>query len=386
MVKILGLCLVFCMHFLGCVQEEQKAGDALPEVSEFTQPTKLPPKPNNKSERLRVCGDILSRFKNPDNFLLSTLSFNKRFELKNDLRSASKSGAFPAIVLSKKDNTYKFLKIFPKIIEALPDKDIVRDPSYLEIFQSCRLAQLHLTANLPHNMEARRFFVDIYEIGFLKTDDPFIQPDGDNEYYPYMLSEAVDGVTLTKLVTEPNEVAKPENLGFNFDTAQPMVLESILMQIIVALKNSYLAWKLVHHDLHTGNIMISKHEKADFIVDFEGKKMQLVGPLIKIIDFGLGESEDLSQKKSLNYNVWIKNRPVIKELEEFITVAKKGRDIPISTRLRIARISSNQDISMFNLILRALKDILNSRGSMVENGRYCKDYDDCIRLMSTWWK
>lgn len=403
-VKINAAIFVSCMmSIMSCVQEGTDGGNSFPKTTESPDFSKVPsenktpfkPAPKKKKPspeqqlvpgRPETCADVMAQFKEPENFILSAQEFKQRFTLKKDLRGVSKSGAFPSIVLSKTDNTIKFLKIFPKITKGLKSAYITEDPGYLEIFQSCRLAQLNLTANLPHDVEARRFFVDVYEIGFLKTDDPFIKADQDGGYYPYLLGEAIDAVTLTKFATEPSEVAKPDNIGFDLDTAPKMVLESILLQIIVALKNPYLAWRLVHNDLHTGNILISKHEKADFTIDFEGKKMKLAGPLVKIIDFGLGESEGFLQKNTFNFSLWIKNRPVIKELEEFIRAVGHGKGISLFSRLKIGRTSINQDIYMFNLILSALQSKLNSRGSHLENGRYCSDYDDCIKLMSTWWK
>jgi hypothetical protein len=335
--------------------------------------------------RPETCGDILDKFKKPQKATISAKTLKNRFSLKKDLRGESKSGAFPSLVTSKEDNKIKFLKIFPKVKKGQSGRDIVKDQSYLEIYQTCRLSKLNLSANLPNDLHSSKFFVDVYEVGFLKTDDPFVKADQENDFlYPYILSEAVDNITLTKFVTEPREANT--NIGFDLDSAPKMVLESILMQIIVALKNPHLAWQLTHHDIHTGNILLSKQDKADFIVDFEGKKMQLVGPLVKIIDFGLGESEGFTQKGSLNFNVWIKKRPFINELEEFIKGVLGDDKISWWTRRRIGLASINQDIYMFNLILRALKPRLNRRGSLVPDKKYCKDYDDCILLMSKWWK
>jgi serine/threonine protein kinase len=218
----------------------------------------------------------------------------------------------------------------------------------------------------------------------MPTIDPFNPATKRDGYYPYLISEAVENITLTQLATKPLHAI--HTLGFNIDTAPPMVLESILLQIIVALKNTYASWGLVHNDLHSGNILLSHHEKADFIVDFKGKKMQLNGPLVKIIDFGLGESKEYRQQFSFIFNMWTKNRPFILELENFISAVLGKEDIPFTTRIAIGQISQNQDIRMFNLLMRALKHKLRKRGSRVLDRHYCKDYDSCIEMVSTWWK
>ncbi|USN50489.1 MAG: hypothetical protein H6731_09535 [Myxococcales bacterium] len=347
-----------------------------------------PSKPEDKLHpgRPETCGDILEEFKDPKRYLIDKKEFSKAYVLKKDLRSESKSGAFPALVISQRDNNTKFFKLFPPIEAGLKKTDILKDQSYLEIFQSCRLSKLNLAANLPADVPASRFFVDIYDNAFLNAADPFFNlTSSNNKYYPYLIGEAVDGFTLTKFARSPKEAAKIENYGFDLNNAPPMVLESVLMQIIVALKNPYLVWQLVHQDLHTGNILLAKHEKADFYIEFNGKKMPLVGPLVKIIDFGLGASEGFDQEKSFNYSVWIKNRPFIKELEDFIKLMRPD-GISLIARTKIGFSSQNQDLYMFNLILRAFKKVLNKRGSQVPEGKYCKDYDDCIDLMSKWWK
>lgn len=332
------------------------------------------------------CLNIISSFSDRDAFVLSNEEFLRRFSLIKDLRGVSKSGAFPSIVVDKRDNVTRFLKVFPSVPPGWPRSKIVKDPNFLEVFQTCRLAKLNLDSHLPPSKTAAMFFVDVYESGFVHNLDPFSHDSSKQEAnFPFLLSEAVQGITLTQLVTDPEKAELEENLGFSYLTAPPMVLESILMQIMIALKNPNLAWDLVHNDLHPGNIMLSKHEKADFVVDYDGKKMQLTGPLIKIIDFGLGESEAFKQS-GLTFDVWIKNRTFIQELERFIEKARGTKGISWITRRKIGLMSENQDIRMFNLILTSLKFVLRDRGSDLPERATCKSYDDCIELMSRWWK
>lgn len=363
-------------------------------LKEQAVPTKKPsakrPPPGMHSDKStpssQNCADILGKFEDPAANIVSSSDFNKRYELKINLRDASKSGAFPMIVYDHQDQRTEFLKIFPPILARLNKEQIRKNPSYLEIFQTCRLSNLSSNFNLPPHIKASIFFVNVYAIGFLKSMDPFGNfSEQTLNFYPYMATEAVNNITLTQLATEPQKVASPEELGFNLKNAPPMVLESILLQIIVALKNSYEIWGLVHNDLHPGNILLSKDQKANFYIEYKNKKLPLQGPLVKIIDFGLGESRNFKQEQSINFDVWIKNRPFIKELNIFINAARSNA-IPATTQLRIGQISSNQDIRMFNLILRALKPLLISRGSTMPNNRYCADYNDCIEFLSQWWK
>jgi hypothetical protein len=67
--------------------------------------------------RIQSCGSIVEQFKNPRKSLLR--SFKERFQLKKDLRGASKSGAFPSLVLNNDTNKVVFLKIFPKLEDNL---------------------------------------------------------------------------------------------------------------------------------------------------------------------------------------------------------------------------------------------------------------------------
>lgn len=404
--QILGA--IFALALVACDPRSRTGKDApqdqnevIPEQnSGMPEPTNELAMPNSTSTsiqpgtpepaqpgRPQSCGEVMDKFQEPESFVLETSELRKRFSLKKDLRSASKSGAFPSLVLSNEDKKIKFLKVFPKIRKGMSKADIKRDPSYLEIFQTCRLSKLYAQENLPKDVFASKFFVEVYEVGFFKALDPFASDNESSQsYYPYMLSQAVDNVTLTELATEPEEVSQKEALGFNLDTAPSMVLESILMQILIALKNPYSVWELEHNDLHPGNILLSKNEKADFSVDYAGKKMKISGPLVKIIDYGLGESKNFKQESSLNYDLWIKKRPFIQELNKFIEAAMGGKSkLSFFTKIRIGSASKNQDIRMFNLILRALKPILNARGSIVPDMRYCRDYDDCLDLMSQWW-
>lgn len=338
-----------------------------------------------KEPSLKDCSQILEKFKNPHQFLVEPAELQKRFSLIRDLGDSSKSGAYPAIVWSFEYEKNQFIKIF----SGMPSAQILQHQSFLELFQSCRLAKLNLNVNLPEGTTASQFFTDVYEVGFLSTPVPFDTTQNmtqSNYYYPYVISEAINNITLTDLALLPLMSAQSDILGFDLDSAPPMVIESILLQIIVALKNAYLAYKLIHNDLHTGNILLSTKEKADFNINYNGKEMQLAGPLIKIIDFGLSESDDLPQKNSLNFDLWIKQRPFILELEEFIAAVRGRKDIGFFARRNIGTISKNQDIRMFNLIIRALKYKLNKRGSIVPDGKYCKDYDDCINFVSLWWK
>jgi serine/threonine protein kinase len=342
-------------------------------------PVLEPPKPKVKTV---ACGRLMAEFRSPEQFLVKSSSIRDRFTLLKDLRGESKSGAFPAIMSSRENKKSYFLKVFPLLKESGQNEEQIKKlQSYLEIFQSCRLTDINVNQHLPVNKKASDFFVKIYEFGFLDVNNPFIENNHKaNTYFPYIITEAVNNISLTKFVTDP-EAAK-KDLGYTLETAPPKVIESILLQIVVALKNPYLAWNLVHNDLHTGNILLSTDEKADFTIDFNGKKMRLAGPLVKIIDFGLGESEELSQ----NLSLWNRKRFFIWELEKFIS-AIRGRlgTISIRGRTKIHKQSLNQDIAMVNLIMRALKFVLAKRGSVIQSREYCKDYDECLNIISRWW-
>jgi|GEM_PF-4392444 len=335
---------------------------------------------------VRACYNIIATFLSPQQYVLTIQDVQARFTLIKDLRSVSKSGAFPAIVRARENDKTRFLKVFSSIdTETTADK-IIKSQSYLEIFNTCRLSVLSLHNNLPSNIAASIFFPKVFESGFFTAGDPFdTSAHNENSYYPFLLGEAIDNVTLTKLATDPSDTAKADSLGFTMATAPPMVLESILMQIMVALKNPYLAWGLTHNDLHPGNILLSINESADFSIEYDNKRLPLKGPLVKLIDFGLGQAIDFPQRAS-DVNIWVKNRPIIAELERFIHALRASHPISLPTRIGIYTASLNQDIVMFNLILRAMKEILVARGSAVPNGYYCKNYDDCIRLMSAWWQ
>lgn len=322
--------------------------------------------------------ELLPIFDEPANSVVPAEQIKNTYKMFKDLRSASKSGAFPALV--KEGSDLKFLKIFPKLKKGEDISKLIQNTTFLEMLLSCRLARLDTSYNLPANVKASKFFVDLYRTGFLKTGNPFDGTKEEDAYYPFLVGESVPGVTLTKLAAEPT--AAQEALGFQLFSAPPKVLESILLQIIVALKNGFKRWGITHNDIHTGNIILSKAEKANFKISNNSKEMQLAGPLVKIIDFGLGQSSDFKQ----DLKSWIKYRPVIKELEKFIDAAWPGQKIPLSTRTAIYNITENQDIQMFNLIIQGLKEVLNLRkkGS-VPDGKYCKDYDDCINLVSSWW-
>lgn len=322
------------------------------------------------------CGNVLAKFIAPASNTVSNADINKRYILKKDLRGASKSGAFPSLVLDKDDNIFKFLKIFPFIQPGWNVAQVVANEGYLEIVQTCRLGELKSHENLPADIDASIFFVGVYETAFSKSLDPFKpEPEVADSYFPYMLTEAIDNITLTDLAKNK------DSLGFNLYSAPKMVLESILLQIIVALKNAYVVWQFIHYDLHTGNILLSKNEKANFSIISDNKHMKLEGPLIKIIDAGLGESKDLKQT-GLKF-AYIKKRTFILELEDFIQAV--SGNISYATKTKIYFNSTNQDIYMFNLILNSLKTILKARGSPLPEPGYCVDYDDCIRMMSTWW-
>lgn len=322
--------------------------------------------------------ELEGKFKDPEKYLMPDDKLVADYPVVVDLRGVSKSGAFPAIV-KKSDGKKMFLKIFPVYKKG---DSLKKNQTYLEMLLSCRLARMTEDAHLPGQMTAKKFFVDFYDAGFLRSADPYAKRETDsNRYYPYLLGEAVDGPTMTKLATEDGAKARA-SLGYDLYSAPPKVLESILMQIIIALGNAFLANGITHNDLHTGNIILAAKEKADFMVYQKGKAIQLRGPLVKIIDFGLGESKDYKQK----LNLWIEGRPFILELEKFIKAARGDENIPISSRIAMQAASKNQDILMFNLLIRGLKPVLEARGNLVPDGKYCKDYEDCIDFVAKWWK
>jgi len=329
--------------------------------------------------KLDVCEEIFNQYANPNKETLPADRIKKRFIMMDDLRKASKSGAFPYLVKDR-DGNIKFLKIFPAITKSLTSKSVLTDQTFLEIFHTCVVAKLNISADLPDTIMSSIFFPKVYEFGFLKTSDPFAKNDQPGPMaFPYLLSEAIDNITLTELAKKPKKAKKL--LGFDIYSAGPLVIESILLQIIVALKNANLAWDLTHNDLHTGNIILSSKEKANFYIDFDNKRMQLTGPLVKIIDFGLAKSYRYPHNKG----IWVEQRPIIKELDDFISEFQRPTDISLTSYLNIYRISENQDIRMFNLIMLALEPILKRRHFTLRTEKYCKDYDDCLRILSKWW-
>ena len=317
-------------------------------------------------------------------------TLNSRYRLVQKF-SVGKGGAYVAIVEDNQDNNKrKVLKIFPTIATSS------NKYNYRELFYSCLnsfISFQDLGVNIDSPMSSTGIFPRVYEIGMTDAENPNGKKEG--FLYPYMISELIQGKSLTTLGKEaaglPNKDGGYQLYKKDTKTFLPINKhrsEVILYQIVhllYMLKRHHIKGKeygFVHSDLNPGNVMVRNINFSGNLDAGFGKLQVNDVPLITFIDFGHSNSnldDELGSKvKSIKVFYHEKLRFFSGSAEDFYKNLT-GKSLSSFTTLSIGLSSSNADVRLYRIIARAIKDSHNYiNDKFINHLKDCKTRTKCV--------
>jgi hypothetical protein len=374
--KPFSLAIYICLVFLNI-----NCDNVLDKQINFPSPNKkLPYKPKRPAlePKKKSFGFFLpaikleNAFQKQDDFIVSNNLIKEHFRLVKPI-SGGLSGSAIFLVCEKENfNEFRILKTMKEI----NDKDSIwKNIGFREIYFSKRLSELKNDKFLPPGMSASIFFPKFYSFGITNSLNPF-QPDDKKQNIPFYVMERINGISFSDFATLPDQAKKI--LGYNLETVEKGVIFSILLQVSVALFNAYNEFEFVHLDTHPGNIFISTTPADGIVIEALGIKINLKGPLVKIIDFDQSEIEGVHPSPRPIYGY----RPKVGKEFDVYRAENKTFYPPLKLALKVFSKSHNTDVRMMNFLIHTFKNRFLKESGVNVHKKYYNNLEEIIMFFA----
>jgi len=284
-------------------------------------------------------------------------SIRKNFKLNRELPEG-RSGAYPALVTHIKSGKTYFLKVLPAFSK-LPLTNLKKNKWFREAYHTCMLSKLHYKGP---NKEFFYNFPIFYGVFLTDALMPFASKKHANQTHVAILTEAIDGMHLLNIASDPEKAQK--QLGLHFSTNKESLTASImkknaeiLYQLIKALSLAQATLNFTHNDIHAANILISKNENESI--------------RIVITDPGIAESNDYPRELRILKEKNL-NRVMMKENLKFSLKLTKIHSNP-NFFLGLKKIKQ-LDIRAYNVLLKSMR---SSIGATKSETPTCINWEKC---------
>lgn len=364
---ILYLLIIFTIQHFGC--DSQKAAELGTQASTTPVEKKIFfDLPANKLEEA---------FSHSNMYKIPSTLLEENYRYDNDLSgglSGSKILLISRITKKNDDENKQILKVLTEISRG---ENLWETKGFREVYFAKRLSELQSTDFLPSGMKSNEFFPRFFGFGLVGHVNPFAnQRYQSDKSFPSYLMEYLHGMSLVDFAKNPRDAT---NLfGYNLKTAPRGIMFSILFQITVALINADKEIGFSHLDIHPGNIILLAKPLDNAIFTYQGKKIPLIGPKVKILDFDQSELKHARPTPRPIYGY----RPVIgKELDLYEAEHPDEIGIPALYVLKSFAQSENTDIRALNFLFYTFKERFEREGKFEIKKDFYNSLDELLRVL-----